>query len=52
MVHPAEEAPGGILRERIARFMRPDRNVGMADGSGWDKDGGARGELNYKLEIP
>jgi len=51
VVHPAKEASSGVLRERVSNFVWSDRDIGVADGTGGDKDCGARGELDYELEI-
>jgi hypothetical protein len=52
VVHPAEEAPGGVLGERIPRLARADRDIGVVDGAGGDENCRAGGEFNHKSELP
>jgi hypothetical protein len=51
VIYPSEEAPGSVLCERIALFMRSDRYVRMGYYRGRDEDGCARRKLYDKFEV-
>jgi len=50
-LNPAKQSTRAILSKRLPGFVGLNGDVSMANRSGWNQDGGARGELNHQPQV-